>query len=368
MLVHELRTPLHGIQLSLESDPKIEELSELYAHLEEIVEGLQEQSLKAEYKLFSFEGIEQRIRRVIGLSAKNKGIEVSFSWPKIEFNLIGDKSKMTQVLLNFANNAVKYGKQGGKIEIVADIVPAAEPPYYLLKFSVKDNGPGIASEKQQDLFKPFSQVGSVADPKMESSGVGLYLCQRFIEALNSDLEDSSRNVIGVKSQVGVGSEFWFTALAKKEKLQPVAPLSPASPVAKEMFCPGVRVLAADDSTAIQNLMTKALGQRGSASREVVASGKAAVEKFKEGTYNVVLLDENMGSDDIGGSQAAKQICEYAIEKGLARPQIFLITGESQESAQAKLDPSISAHVTVLTKPIDFNAIVKQVNQTFLAPR
>lgn len=361
-LVHELRAPLQGIRFSLDSEAEIGELNELFAHLEELVEGLREQPLGVEYSFFSFATIEQKIRSVIGPSAKKKEIEVSFNWPEIHSGLSGDKAKMTQVLINFANNAVKYGKQGGKIEISAEIDRASKPPYCLLTFHVKDDGPGIATEKQKELFKPFSTVGSVADPTMESSGVGLYLCQRFIAALNSDLEDPSNNVVGVKSELGVGSDFWFTALAKSP--QPVAPLSPASPVAKEIFRPGVRVLVADDSNTIQMLLQRTLVQRGAAAQEVVGSGRVAVEKFKEGTYNVVLLDENMGEKDIGGSKAAKQIWDYCRENKKTPPQIYLITGENPESAASNLDPSIKDHVTVLTKPTDFNAIVRQVNHKF----
>ena len=125
---------------------------------------------------------------------KEKNIEFSISCEE-NFGLSGDKDRIEQVLKNFLTNAMDFVPENGKIEIFTK----RNDPYII--FYVKDNGVGIAKEKQKDLFKKFYQVNTSTTREHGGSGLGLSICKGIIRNMNG--------VIGVESELGKGATFYF---------------------------------------------------------------------------------------------------------------------------------------------------------------
>lgn len=392
-LTHNLRAPIHEIGLKIDEYNGTEassrnlrdltySLEQNYKHVQRLVDQFSsdaipgtKQKITADWTPFTFEKLEERLRSLVKRSAETQNISIDFEYPllkrsdgkPIEFS--GDATKITEILLNFTNNAIKYCKPGSKVTVKFDIEPGSEPPYHLIHFKVKDNGPGISPEKQQQLFTCFSQVGTLSDSSQESSGVGLYLCNRYVKLLNPTAPSHER--IGVQSEIGKGSTFWFTARVKRIP-DSTAP-SPASPIPKVKAVfrnPNLSILWADDHMPTLKITDKLLetagcakGEKESSKRKTVQSGNEALIHCSTFQYDLIFLDENMGDNVMGGCEAAKAILADAKKNYRKPPHIVIITGDSKSQIEERLKKlEINAPIEILTKPVDYNTIVQTANR------
>ena len=232
---HEIRTPLNGIigmtylALRAEPPPKVrnylEKIEFSSKHLLGIVNDILDFS-KLEADKMQLEHVEFALQQVLDsvhdmVTTRKAGKPLEFVMEvaaEVPCRLLGDPLRITQILLNYVGNAIKFTEQG-EIAVRVGLV-ACEGGEVLLRFAVSDTGIGIEPAQQQRLFDSFAQADSSITRKYGGTGLGLVICKRLAELMGGE--------VGVDSQPGVGSTFWFTArLGLAAEAQGQAPPPPA---------------------------------------------------------------------------------------------------------------------------------------------
>ena len=268
--------------------------------------------------------------------------------------LIGDPTRLRQVLLNLMSNAVKFTKHGS-IGIIANI-DSLDTGRVTIGFQVKDTGIGISKDVQKNLFTPFTQADSSTTRRYGGTGLGLSICKELVHIMNGD--------IGVESESGTGSTFWFNCrfeIGKNSDLPLDAtrstPLPSSSTVTEKM---DLKLLVAEDNE-VNRVVVKGLMNKLGIHADFATNGKEALDFYQahHGDLDVVLMDCEMPEMD--GYAATRLIREFEMFNQLPRKPIIAVTahavGESRELClQAGMDEYI-------TKPIRIDALREKINQT-----
>jgi signal transduction histidine kinase/CheY-like chemotaxis protein len=215
---HEIRTPLNGIigfttilkETELTDDQKefvhiIEESSNSLVHIvNDILDFSKVTAGKIEIEKIPFLVMEKFEATVDSYAAKaaQKDININlFIDPKIPVELIGDGTKISQIIINLLSNAVKFTDEHGQIDITIEKISQVDG-FVGLKFSVKDSGIGMTKEQQGKIFDAFSQADASTSRKFGGTGLGLTISSKFVSLMGGELE--------VESRVGEGTTFFFS--------------------------------------------------------------------------------------------------------------------------------------------------------------
>ena len=266
--------------------------------------------------------------------------------------LIGDPTRLRQVLLNLMSNAVKFTKHGS-IGIIAN-VDSQTGNRVTIGFQVKDTGIGISRDVQQNLFTPFTQADSSTTRRYGGTGLGLSICKELVHIMNGD--------IGVESETGQGSTFWFSCRFEVGKnsdlpLDNLRHTPTSTPIVEKM---NLKLLVAEDNE-VNRVVVKGLITKLGIEAEFATNGKEALEYYQahHSELDVILMDCEMPEMD--GYEATRHIREFEMFNQLPRKPIIAVTahavGESRELClQAGMDEYI-------TKPIRIDALREKINQT-----
>lgn len=334
---HELRTPLNTIigQADLLADDVLSPHARaavdairhagqgLYASLNDILELAKlEGAAPAEASDLDIRTLAEGVRRICQPKAWALELDLELAVDNtIPQRLLGDAGRIRQTLLNLVGNALKFTERGG----VSIAVQRLRPD--LLKFSISDTGVGIDAQDQRRLFQPFEQGERFLTRRHGGLGLGLTLCKRLVEGMGGS--------IGVESQLGVGSTFWFTApVSPAEAVADLAPVlcdDDALPDAAVLArIQGLRVLAADDNPLHRQSLERIFASLG-LEADLVSDGLEAIEAVGRKTYDVIILDAHMPV--VGGVQAARTI--RTLRQKLAELAIFIVCPEGDyEEADA----------------------------------
>jgi two-component system sensor histidine kinase/response regulator len=256
---HEIRTPMNAVlgltHLALKTDlsPKqknyLKKIAASGNALLQIINDILDFSKMEAGKLdieqieFNIEKVLKNVAIISGLEAQRKRIEFNFDVsPNIPEFLVGDPARLGQILSNLCNNALKFTSQG-QVILTASIV-SGDKKGITLKFSVKDTGIGMTGAQMKRLFKPFSQAEATTTRKFGGTGLGLAISKHLVERMNGE--------IGVVSEIGKGSEFFFTLTFA---------VSSRPDVAQYLVPPGrkgARVLVVDDNVRTQKILKRML--------------------------------------------------------------------------------------------------------------
>lgn len=208
--------------------------------------------------------------------AAKKGLTLSLTSDVLPDWVSGDAARLSQVLVNLINNAIKYTDQGSVSLSVEQL--EIEPGLQTLLVSVTDTGRGISLAQQQQIFQPFEQIAGSLHRRQEGVGLGLAICQQLLDAMDG--------AIGVESSPGQGSVFWFTV-----DLVPVVATAP-EPAAPALQPTPMRILLVDDVAVNRDIISRLLTRDGHQVTSV-EGGLAALTQLEQQTFELILMDIQM---------------------------------------------------------------------------
>ena len=338
---HEIRTPMNSIigiynvlnQTALNDEQRefLEIINISSQNLLAIINDILDLSkieagqVKLEKKPFSIQEEIHKVIKLLSIKAKGKKINLySKIQSAVPSCVTGDPARLRQILINLANNAIKFTNEGqvmiavevidpdsksSRIKNISELLPdnypilsAANHEVIVLRFEVTDTGIGIPVEDQENLFNEFAQLENPLIQKYEGTGLGLSISKNLTRLMNGK--------IGVISEPGKGSTFWFTLALEKCNEVLLPPNGSIQNHGNKTIRP-LTILLVEDNLLNQKFAMTSL-QRAGHKVEVAENGRIAVEKFKTRPYDLILMDIAMPIMD--GIEATRIIRSIENEK------------------------------------------------------
>ncbi|MGD8644493.1 MAG: ATP-binding protein, partial [Chromatiales bacterium] len=290
---------------------------------------------------FDLAEVLDNLANVVGMKSSEKGLELIMDLdPEVPLGLKGDPLRLNQILINLANNAIKFTEEG-EITIAARLIERGADGV-VLRFAVEDTGIGMTPEQQGRLFQAFSQADTSTTRKFGGTGLGLSISKRLAEMMGGK--------IGVESEAGKGSTFWFTArFGIGEKPKPRAQRT----LPEELQ--DLRVLVVDDHPTARMIFARYLESFGFATGEVASAPEALDElETAELPYQLVLMDWKMPGMD--GIEASRRI--HASEKIATQPEIIMVSAYGREELMEQAEAE--GVKAFLVKPISPSTLLDAV--------
>ena len=269
---------------------------------------------------------------------------------KFEAKYLGDPTRISQVLINFVSNAIKFTDRGGITISIKLNGKSKLKNKHNLRFEVSDTGIGISKDSQQKLFKPFSQTHAAVQRKAGGTGLGLAICKQLVELMGGE--------IGVDSEVGKGSTFWF--VVPLDNLQIAASVPTELKVDKlPRQKKKMKVLLVEDNLLNQQLTANILSKEGYVI-DIAENGKVGLEFYKKNKYDVLLMDIQMPVMD--GIQATRLIREFEEKNHNSRVKIIAVTAHTKDGEQQKLfDIGIDYYLSKPFKPAELLKVLNDLD-------
>lgn len=366
---HEIRTPLNAIvglthlMGKTDLDAKQAEYCTMMRNSSKVLLGIindvldfakiESGKLELDDTPYSLKSLVSRVSGILFPLVEGKGLALEVSVdPALPDCLVGDELRLAQILLNLSMNAVKFTKHGFiRISIAPVAANVPDDGQARLRFAVADSGIGIPQERMDRLFKSFSQADSSTTKEYGGTGLGLAISKALVEAMGG--------TIGVASEAGVGSEFFFEIPQER-----ASPETHASPVvggegsgapaidgegAKGRPLPPASVLIVDDNEINLMILEECLRDSGLALRSATG-GREALAIAETMRFDVILLDLHM--PELDGISVARAIRE---RNDVAQPVIIALTADADSAVrECVLGAGMNDFIT---KPIDHDNLL-----------
>ncbi|QTA84292.1 Two component system histdine kinase, HAMP domain-containing [Desulfonema magnum] len=340
---HEIRTPMNGVlgmaELLLRTElndlqrQQVEMISKSGQILLEIINDILDLSkieagkLELEVAGFNLCQTVEDVTRLLAERAHSKDLEMAcLIHSNVPADVCGDSVRLRQILTNLMGNAIKFTKEG---EIQVSVLKNKDAgDRVLLKFEVSDTGIGLTRESQKSIFEPFSQADTSTTRKYGGTGLGLTICKQLVEKMGGQL--------GVRSELGKGSTFWFTAYLKKQTITDKIETFP------RFNLNGLSILIIDGSDTRRNILCHYLTSWKGKTVQT-EKGDAAIEMLRHAVaegkpYDVVILKRSLpGMDGLTLVRTVKS--DPVIAKTRV---ILLISGKSYGDLEEIRQAGVSA--------------------------
>ena len=356
MTSHEIRTPLNaiiGVAAALQDDARDNETRDLLQTIRisgvrllnvvnDVLDLSRAEAGKLELQLAPIEvgALLSEVEQLFRLRARKQGLALRVDLGGIAPLWVeSDALRLQQILINLVGNSLKFTRSGS---VTLRVSRVEDPDGVGLRFAVIDTGPGIATEHQTHLFEPYVQLSEAASSRVAGTGLGLAISRRLVALFGGEL--------ALRSEVGQGSEFYFTVKTRLVPPPAAAPVQAKSPLL------GVRVLAADDNLANQEvlrLMLEPFCDR----LEVVSSAQEAIECLQREAFEVALIDLEMpGGNGYLVAEAVRKDPRFEGQKAM------LVAISAHSRSDVWPDCEASGFDAFIAKPIDRRALLELVGR------
>ncbi len=364
---HEIRTPMNAVvgytellkarsnNLTDAQMDKLSKISNASEHLLSVINDILDISkieagkLQLENVGFVYSDVLDKVGEMIKDRLVTKGLTYEVENNDGLQTFVGDPTRITQMLLNYLGNAIKFTERGC-VSLRTKLLKETDHDM-LVRFEVEDTGKGLSPEEQSRLFTAFEQADSSITRKHGGSGLGLAITKHLAELMGGE--------VGVESVPDKGSTFWFTArLGKVRKQSNEADLNNTETNSMEALIKlnhaGKRVLIAEDNPVNRDLVSEMLSETGLV-LDFAEDGKVALNKAQANTYDLILMDMQM--PEMSGVDAAKAIRQLP---AYATTPIIAMTGNAfAEDRKACLEAGMNDHLAKPMKPEDlYQALLK----------
>jgi two-component system, sensor histidine kinase len=357
MMSHEIRTPMNGmlgvadLLRTMSQDPEQKKLLDILASsgdsllriINDILDfsKIEAERLELRPRPFEIGGLLAELEALLNTQARAKNISfVLDADASLPAALCGDRQRLSQILLNLGNNAVKFTDRG-EVRLIVRTLGIAEGKARL-EFTVRDTGIGMSADAMSRLFNPFTQVSDSRRHRGGGTGLGLVIAQKLVKLMDGN--------ISVASEPRQGSSFSFMLEL------PVAEMGAGTATTLVLKLATMSVLVAEDNLVNQTIIVAMLAQLGH-EPTVVADGRKALEALARKDFDLVLMDCNMPEMD--GLEATRLLRAGA--SGVREPDVPVIAltanamdGDRERCFAAGMNDFLSKPVTIaaLRKAID----------------
>lgn len=374
---HEIRTPMNGIMGMLTlaknklepEDPVvqyIDKAGELSEHMLSLINDILDMSrieagkVELEKKPLSIKKLGDKLYNMFAKNLEARGIDYSINYEKMTVdNVIGDELRLSQIIINFLSNAVKFTEQG-EISVTFRQMMLKDNMVDLL-IRVHDTGIGMDAEFIKRIFRPFEQASIETSKKYGGTGLGMAITDNLVKLMGGE--------IVVESLKGEGSDFFVyislpVAEGEAVQVQQTETVHNDNDDEYQDVFKNKNILMAEDNEINAMISVEILNEMG-ANVEVVGDGHAAVEKFETsepGYYDFILMDVQMPVMD--GRSAARAIRSLDKQDAVTVPIFALSADAFVEDERLSKESGMDGH---FAKPLDFNTLRVEIGK-FLKTR
>jgi len=277
-------------------------------------------------------------------SEKNISLTLHMDHNNMPSALVSDPLRIKQVIANLLSNAIKFSNKNGRVDLYLEYKDG------YLNVAVEDNGIGIPPEKQEDIFKAFSQAETSTTRKYGGTGLGLSISSRLVQMLGGELK--------LYSEPNVLTRFYFSIPVEIGEYK--SPTQVTKIDSEELK--GKKILLVEDNKANQMYMSLLLKKFG-LKFDIANDGREAIQAFEKSKYDLILMDENM--PNLNGIEATKSILDIEKNKKLEHTPIIALTANALKGDRERfIDAGMDEY---LTKPVN-KAQLLEVFTKFMTPQ